>query len=114
MNAGQAKRFRRHLHRYHVDFGTLNAAVVDDWTDLRQLDRLVEVFGTDYGVVIQRIVSAAVNPAFGRYGPRGANRVPRADNRRTDPGEPASPALDLDLGFLGCIGLLAAMIANGK
>ena len=114
MKASQAKRFRRHLHGYHVDFGDLNAAVADYWADLRQLDRLVEVFGMDYGVAIQRIVSAAVNHAFGRYGPRGADRVPRADNRRTDPGEPASPALDLDLSFLGCIGLLAAMIANGK
>ena len=97
-----------------MDFGDLNTAVADDWADLRQLDRLVEVFGIDYGVAIQRIVSAAVSHAFGRYGPRSAVRVHRADNRRTDPGEPASPALDLDLVFLGCIELLAAIIANEK
>ena len=97
-----------------MDFGDLNAAVADDWVDLRQLNRLVEVFGMDYGLAIQRIVSAAFNHAFCRYGPCGADRVPRADNRRTDPGIPTSPALDLDLGFLGCIGLLAAMIANEK
>ena len=38
----------------------------------------------------------------------------RVDNRQTNPVEPASPALDLDLGFLGCIGLLAAMIGELK
>ena len=36
------------------------------------------------------------------------------DNRGTNPVEPASPALDLDLGFFGCIGLLAAMIGEPK
>ncbi|MDC2981305.1 hypothetical protein OA007_01190 [SAR116 cluster bacterium] len=38
----------------------------------------------------------------------------RVDNRRTNPVEPASPVLDLDLVFLGCIGLLAAMIGEPK
>ncbi len=38
----------------------------------------------------------------------------RVNNRRANPVEPTSPALDLDLGFLGCIGLLAVMIGELK
>ena len=38
----------------------------------------------------------------------------RVDNRRTNLVEPASPALDLDLGFLGWIGLHSAMIGEQK
>ena len=38
----------------------------------------------------------------------------RVNNLGTNPVEPASPALDLDLSFFGCIGLLAAIIGEPK
>ena len=38
----------------------------------------------------------------------------QVDNHRANPVKPASPALDLDLSFFGCIGLLAAIIGEPK
>ena len=45
MKAGRAKDFQRHLH------GDLDAASADDRADFGQLNRLVDAFGMDDGVV---------------------------------------------------------------
>ena len=114
MKAGQTADFWRHLHGYLVNLGHLNAAIADDRTGLGQFNRLIDALGMDDGLARQWIVPATVNHTFGRYGFGGTNRISRVDNRRTDPVEPALPALDLDLGFHRRLGLLAAMIGEQK